>query len=53
MGHLFTIAKRVAAAEGLSNGYRAVFNTGPHGQQTVDHIHLHVIGGRQMSWPPG
>lgn len=53
MGRLFTVAKEVAAAEGLSNGYRTVFNNGPHGQQTVDHIHLHVIGGRQMSWPPG
>jgi histidine triad (HIT) family protein len=53
VGHLFIVAKEIAAEEGLSNGYRTVFNTGPHGQQTVDHIHLHVIGGRQMSWPPG
>lgn len=53
VGHLFLVAKEVAAAEGLSNGYRTVFNNGPHAQQSVDHIHLHVIGGRQMSWPPG
>jgi histidine triad (HIT) family protein len=53
VGHLFLVAKEVAAAEGLSNGYRTVFNNGQHGQQTVDHIHLHVIGGRQLSWPPG
>jgi histidine triad (HIT) family protein len=53
VGHLFLIAQRLAASEGLSNGYRTVFNCGEHGQQTVPHLHLHLLGGRQMSWPPG
>lgn len=53
VGHLFLVAKKVAAKEGLENGYRAVFNNGADANQTVDHIHLHLIGGREMSWPPG
>ncbi len=53
VGHLFLVAKRVAAGEGLDSGYRTVFNNGPDAQQTVDHIHLHVLGGRRMTWPPG
>jgi histidine triad (HIT) family protein len=53
VGHLFLIAQKVAAEEGLSDGYRTVFNNGPDARQTVDHIHLHLIGGRGMSWPPG
>lgn len=53
VGHLFMVAKEVAAREGLTEGYRAVFNCGNHGQQTVDHLHLHLLGGRQMTWPPG
>jgi histidine triad (HIT) family protein len=53
IGHLFLIAQRVAAEEGLADGYRTVFNNGPDARQTVDHIHLHLIGGREMSWPPG
>ncbi len=53
VGHLFVVAKQIAAEEGLQDGYRLVFNCGTHGQQTVRHIHLHVIGGRQMKWPPG
>jgi histidine triad (HIT) family protein len=53
VGHLFLIAQKVAAEEGLSDGYRTVFNNGPDSRQTVDHIHLHLIGGREMSWPPG
>ena len=53
VGHLFLIAQKVAAEEGLSDGYRTVFNNGPEARQTVDHIHLHLIGGREMSWPPG
>jgi histidine triad (HIT) family protein len=46
-------AKRVAAAEGLSGGYRVVTNIGPDGGQSVSHLHLHVLGGRPMVWPPG
>ncbi len=53
VGHLFLVAKKVAASEGLENGYRMVFNNGVDANQTVDHIHLHLIGGRKMSWPPG
>ena len=53
VGHLFLVAKKVAAEEGLENGYRAVFNNGVDANQTVDHIHLHLLGGREMSWPPG
>ncbi|MEI8084053.1 MAG: HIT domain-containing protein [Actinomycetes bacterium] len=42
-----------AAAEGLADGYRVVFNTGQNGGQTVDHVHAHVLGGRRLNWPPG
>jgi histidine triad (HIT) family protein len=53
MGHLLLTAKRVAEQAGLTNGYRVVINTGSDGGQTVHHLHLHILGGRQMSWPPG
>jgi histidine triad (HIT) family protein len=53
MGHLLLTAKRVAAQEGLSNGYRVVINCGEDGGQTVYHLHLHVLGGRSLAWPPG
>jgi histidine triad (HIT) family protein len=54
MGHLLLTAKRVAEQEGLSeDGYRVVINNGPNGGQTVYHLHLHILGGRQMKWPPG
>ena len=53
VGRLFLVAKQVAASEGLAGGWRAVFNCGPDAQQAVFHIHLHVMGGRKMSWPPG
>ncbi len=53
MGHLLLTVKRVAEQQGLSNGYRVVINTGNDGGQTVDHLHLHILGGRQMNWPPG
>ncbi len=53
MGHLLLTAKRVAQQAGLNNGYRVVINTGPDGGQTVSHLHLHILGGRQMAWPPG
>jgi histidine triad (HIT) family protein len=46
-------ATEVAAQEGLDEGYRLVFNTGGHGGQAVFHVHAHVLGGRQMAWPPG
>jgi histidine triad (HIT) family protein len=53
VGHLFLVAQKVAAKEGLTGGYRTVFNNGSDAQQTVQHIHLHLLGGRRMTWPPG
>ena len=53
MGHLLLTVKRVAQQAGLDNGYRVVINTGVDGGQTVNHLHLHILGGRQMAWPPG
>lgn len=53
MGHLLLTAKRVAQQAGLNNGYRVVINSGPDGGQTVYHLHLHILGGRQMTCPPG
>ncbi len=47
-------AAAVAESEGIADtGYRLVYNTGRDGQQSVDHVHLHVLGGREMHWPPG
>ena len=53
MGHLLLTAKRVAQQVGLTNGYRVVINTGDDGGQTVNHLHLHILGGRSLTWPPG
>ena len=53
LGHLLLIVKRVAAQEGLVKGYRVVINTGEDGGQTVFHLHLHLLGQRAMTWPPG
>ncbi|YAG13389.1 Histidine triad nucleotide-binding protein [Nostoc sp. DSM 114161] len=53
LGHLLLTAKRVAEEAGLKNGYRVVINTGDDGGQTVSHLHLHILGGRQFDWPPG
>jgi histidine triad (HIT) family protein len=51
---MFLAAREVAAADGVAeSGYRTVFNVGPDSGQSVPHLHLHVLGGRQMSWPPG
>jgi histidine triad (HIT) family protein len=52
-GHLLAAAADIARSKGLSNGYRVVINTGPDGGQTVDHLHIHVLGGRHHTWPPG
>jgi histidine triad (HIT) family protein len=53
-GHLVTVAARVAQQEGLaSDGYRLVLNQGRNGGQSVFHVHVHVLGGRRMAWPPG
>lgn len=54
MGALFIAARDVAAKEGVAeDGYRLVVNTGAAANQTVQHLHVHVLGGRDMSWPPG
>ena len=53
LGHLMEVAAEIARKKGLANGYRVVVNTGEDGGQTVDHLHLHLLGGRQMTWPPG
>jgi len=54
MGKLFLVAKELAREEGISeDGYRMVVNAGPAAGQTVFHIHLHLLGGRDMGWPPG
>ena len=54
LGTLMSLAASIARTEGLdSSGYRVVVNTGRDGGQTVDHLHLHVLGGRHMTWPPG
>ncbi|HLU41502.1 MAG TPA: histidine triad nucleotide-binding protein [Microthrixaceae bacterium] len=50
---LVRAAVKVAEAEGLGDGYRLVLNTGQDGGQTVFHVHLHLLGGRAMTWPPG
>jgi histidine triad (HIT) family protein len=53
VGHLHIVAAKLARDEGLTAGYRTLFNTGPNAGQTVFHIHLHLLGGRVMEWPPG
>ena len=53
-GYLVTTAAKIAAAEGIAEkGYRLVLNCNPDGGQEVYHLHLHLIGGRKMTWPPG
>ena len=53
LGHLHWAAAEIARSKGLTSGYRTVINTGQDGGQTVDHIHVHLLGGRHMAWPPG
>lgn len=54
IGKLFAAARDIAAAEGVAEtGYRMVVNAGPDAGQSVEHIHLHVLGGRALAWPPG
>jgi histidine triad (HIT) family protein len=54
MDRLFAAAARLAEQEGVSaDGYRLVVNVGRNGGQTVDHLHVHMLGGRPMAWPPG
>jgi histidine triad (HIT) family protein len=54
MGHLCLVAKKLAREKGIANsGYRLVLNTGFEAGQSVFHLHLHLLGGRPMAWPPG
>ena len=54
VGKMFIAAKQLAKELNIDkNGYRTVFNCNGHGGQTVFHIHLHLLGGRQLAWPPG
>ncbi|KAK9906898.1 hypothetical protein WJX75_009913 [Coccomyxa subellipsoidea] len=53
LGHLLVVASKVALQEGLSDGFRVVINDGVNGCQSVYHLHLHILGGRQLTWPPG
>jgi len=53
LARLFAVAGDMARADGLQGGFRIVVNTGPDGGQTVHHLHVHLLGGRPMRWPPG
>lgn len=53
LGHLMLVASKVAAQEGFGDKYRLVVNNGAEAGQSVFHLHLHIIGGRSLSWPPG
>ena len=54
LGHLLLKAAEIAAKEGLSeSGFRLVINNGPDAGESVPHLHLHILGGREMAWPPG
>tara|TARA_Y100001968_G_scaffold261849_1_gene249851 strand:- start:982 stop:1326 length:345 start_codon:yes stop_codon:yes gene_type:complete len=54
VGHLFTVARDLAVKLGISDsGFRLVINNGVDAGQTVDHLHVHVLGGRSLTWPPG
>lgn len=53
LGHLVFVATRVARDLGLADGYRLVVNCGRDGGQSVDHLHVHLLGGRPLRWPPG
>lgn len=53
VGKLFLVAQEVAEEEGLADGYRLVVNTGSRAGQSVFHLHMHLLGGRALRWPPG
>jgi len=54
LGQMISLAAAIARQEGIAkSGYRTVINTGKNGGQSVDHLHLHLLGGREMTWPPG
>ncbi|KPQ37121.1 MAG: histidine triad (HIT) family protein [Phormidesmis priestleyi Ana] len=53
LGHLLLAVGEIAQQQKLDTGYRVVINTGEDGGQTVFHLHMHLLGGRSLSWPPG
>ena len=53
LGHLLIVARKLAEQLQLTDGYRTVINCGRNGGQTVDHLHIHLLGGRPLGWPPG
>lgn len=53
LGHLLLVAPRIAAAEGYGDAFRIAINNGAGAGQSVFHLHLHIIGGRSLKWPPG
>jgi histidine triad (HIT) family protein len=54
LGHLLLTAAEIARRENIApTGYRLVINNGPHGGETVPHLHIHLLGGRHLTWPPG
>jgi len=53
LARLFVVARRLAEEMGVADGFRVVVNSGPEAGQSVFHLHMHVLGGRRMNWPPG
>lgn len=53
LGHLLLTARSLAKQLNLATGFRIVINNGPHGGESVPHLHVHLLGGRQLAWPPG
>lgn len=53
LGHLLLTAAKIARTENLAEGFRIVINNGSHGGETVPHLHVHLLGGRHLLWPPG
>jgi len=53
LGHLLLVAKTQATELGLNNGFRVIINNGPNAGESVPHLHVHLLGGRTLTWPPG
>lgn len=53
IGYMHLVAAKLARERGIEDGYRTVFNVGPKSGQSVFHLHLHLLGGRALRWPPG
>jgi histidine triad (HIT) family protein len=53
LGHLLLVARKIATDEKLDSGFRIIINNGHEGGESVPHLHVHLMGGRQMNWPPG